>query len=53
MAAPAESGGQEFLAVTTVPSVDAVAGPRPEETGSSALPVLPCSQLPLPYSRAS
>src|SRR5688572_16539991 len=52
MAAAAEGGGQEFLAVTTVPSVDAMSGPRFEEAASGGLPVLRCSQLPLPYSRA-
>jgi folate-binding protein YgfZ len=64
IAAPAESGGQEFLAVTTLPRrADADAGPDAAgeaaadvdaDAGKPALPeeqpMLPCVQLPLPYA---
>lgn len=49
MAAPTETGGQEFLAVTTLP--DAASGAAATEGAGSGGdgPALPCKQLPLPY----
>ncbi len=49
IAAPAESGGQEFLAVTTPPGTGHAAAQSLGE-GAAGEPALPCTQLPLPYS---
>jgi folate-binding protein YgfZ len=48
MAAPAEAGGQEFLAVTTLPA--AASDAAGEEDSAEGHPALPCTQLPLPYA---
>lgn len=49
IAAAAEAGGQEFLAVTTPPGTGNLAADSGEDA-ASAEPALHCSQLPLPYS---
>jgi folate-binding protein YgfZ len=49
MAAPAEAGGQQFLAVTTLPAA-APDGTEEERGGDGPRPALPCTQLPLPYA---
>jgi hypothetical protein len=49
MAAPAEAGGQQFLAVTTLPAA-ATDGADEERGGDGAQPALPCTPLPLPYA---
>lgn len=49
MAAPAEAGGQQFLAVTTLPAA-ATDGTDEERGGDGAQPALPCTQMPLPYA---
>lgn len=46
-AAPSESGGQEFLAVTTLPGSG-----TPADAGEGETPPLPATQLPLPYAPA-
>ncbi len=47
VAAAAETGGQEFLAVTTLPGAGNDAG-----EGADGQPALPATQLPLPYAAA-
>jgi folate-binding protein YgfZ len=49
IAAPGESGGQEFLAVAPMPAA-AGALPADDDSGSTDSELLACSQLPLPYS---
>lgn len=52
MAAPAEGGGQEFLAVTTLRAPASGGNSDTEEVVASAAPVI-ATQLPLPYSPES
>jgi folate-binding protein YgfZ len=48
LAAPSDTGGQEFLAVTQLPSENA--GEVATASTATDSPILSCTQLPLPYS---